>query len=508
MSVSPDITVSPVITVSPSVTVSPNVSVSPSASGGIVSLTISSPAVGTLFPRNVPITVSGTAVGSGDIYATFDGGSSVGTGTASGGTFTLEATALLADVAATELQIRRTSDDVVIGTLACVVVQAALWAPTATGVGAVTTSSGGVPADLSTWPNNLEVTVGGGNAVKVTTADSRHYVYVANPTNDIASYCDIDVSACVAQGSQVWVRVWAGTEWCNVNLSTGAQGNKSGATVTCTSGVVAFRSVIARDCRVEPLKPALGDDATATPATYVGNVADGFTGDVTFTQTRAAEVADQSGTGAHLVQATAADQPLYQASIALLAGLPVVYREPGRAGYLETTNATVLSVASGDDPAYAVLGIVSFDGNAAALCRWNGAGSILVIPLYRGGASLRSLRIDGTTTSEKTFGVLDASALASPQAVALIVNSDRSVELWIAGAGDTVTHDDTASAAMTSFTTSNINDPEREQQTADLLLLPGQVPGANAAARYAALRATLAAMSKLYNDVTPGTLVY
>jgi hypothetical protein len=478
-----------------------------SRSVGVSSVTISDPVANSIFIVNMPIEVSGTAAGSGAIYATFDGGPSRGTGTASSGTFTIDVTALAADIASpAELQIRRTVDDVVIGTLACSVVQAALWAPTNTVLGTPVTTSASVPADLSTWPDNLEVTVGGGNAVKATTAESRHYVYVADPTNDIASYCDIDVSACVAQGSQVWVRVWAGTAWCNVNLSTGAQGNKSGATVTCTAGVVAFRSVLARDCRVELLEPALGDDATATPAIYVGNVADGFTGDVTFDQTRLQTDTDKSGTGANLTNGTAATQLLYQATFASLAGLLVAMKERGRGAFAESTNATLLAAVNGLDTPYLACGIVKLDGSLAAgidprVPYWLNGG--LCIPLYRAGVNNWASYRNGVTYQYP--GVTDAMILGAWHTWAVRFNGDgtRKAELYLDG----VLVSTTAALASATITTTSfavgVNAViDAEIDIADHLVLAGTPP------TYAAMRAAMKAMCKPYNDSVPGSLTF
>ncbi len=392
-----------------------------------------------------------------------------------------------------------TPNDIVIsGTRACVG-----WWISNNGVlpyGSVTLDEASVPTDQSTWDSNLEVTVGGGNAVKATTASSRHYCYESSPTAVINSWCEIDISGCVAQGSQVWVRVWAGSDWCNVNLSTGAEGNKSGATVSCAAGVVLFASVAARDCRVELLEPALGDDATATPSAYVGSASDGYTGNVTFAQPRLALIADESLTtlgaarNAHFTQGADAVQPLFYVGFASVNGLPVAYRESGRISYVSCAHADVLSTMSGDDPAYALVGVVKLSGNYSSLLTFYGAGSVREVPLYLLGANVYTKRHDGTTDQDLDMGA-HAGAFASDTTFALLRNADRTCELWVGGVyKNTVTLADLSSASMTNCYNGYPTLTTQVQYHAELALFSGQIPGATAAARYAVLQPMLQAM--------------
>lgn len=322
-------------------------------------------------------------------------------------------------------------------------------------VGAWTPDNASVPADQSTWDSNLEVTVGGSNAVKATTNSSRHYCYESAPTATIASYCDIDVSDCVPQGSQVWVRVWAGADYCNVNLSTGAEGNKSGADVSCTSGVVAFRSVAARDCRVELLEPALGDDATATPSAYVGSTSDGYTGDVTFAQPRASAWADLSKLptsetlrGADAGQGTDVNQPLKE--FLSVNGQAPLFSEDGRASSLVVTHADVLALGSGDDTQCGLIAVAACE-SGGRLFRFGGAGGEYQY-LERNVNELRLVRRDGSSSGTRTFGSGLGSLLDSANSIALFGIGSRQWALYIGGTyRATVTMADLASATMISF---------------------------------------------------------
>lgn len=264
------------------------------------------------------------------------------------------------------------------------------WWPVAEEFAVVSVSSASVPADPDMWDNNNEVTVSGSGpyAVRATVVDDRHYCHESDPTNDISSYCDIVIVATVA-GSQQWVRVWAGTDWANIDLLNGATGDDSGATLDITVAVgsvtVRFRdSTVARDCRIELLD---SDDSDATPGGYAGSTSDGLDiTSVSLVQHRSSGVADQSlendGTPryANLQQADPAKQPLWGRDGWLdditppgsLNGRPILVQEAGRAVYQATAHAEVVGVASGTDPSFALVLLGSLKGSAATSPHWVG----------------------------------------------------------------------------------------------------------------------------------------
>jgi len=487
-------------------------------STGNYNVTITSPAPGAEFVVGVATAVSLYVPMDQTYECSFDSdfANIRGTITVTGGVGTGNVTAAGGDAGSLSLYVREVGGTTARATLACTVVctpnsisggVSGWWE---TYVGSWTPSDASVPADLNTWDSNAAVTVAG-NAVKATVSNSRHYCYQSNPTNDVGTWCDVSLAGTMT-GAQAWVRVWAGADWANVNLVTGALGNKSGATVTASvavgSAVVYFRRVVARDCRVELLEPALGDDATATPAVYVGNVADGITvASCTFRQERLSAIADLSRVGgggalrnAHLTKADITQQPLFQDTLETLNGLPVPLRETGRVSYLTSLNADVLAVASGDDPAFALFGITGGSGDYLAPCRWrNDATGGYDQPLVINGAQLSYTRHDGGGFSTGNYGALAAS-IATPVPFALICNTDRSRELWLPVAGvmslvSTVILANLGSAAMTAFTWGYDSQTTPNQIQSALVVMAGQVPGVTAADRYEVLRLALQTMA-------------
>jgi hypothetical protein len=204
--------------------------------------------------------------------------------------------------------------------------------------------------------------------------------------------------------------------------------------------------------------------------------------------------------GHDLAQGTAAKQPMYMALAATINERAVLYREGDRACYLVNTDAGLLGVANGDDPPYAIAGVVQLTGVNASICQWVDSGTTRDIPVRvdSGGTELESYRRDGAATSTKTIGSGLGSALATPKLVVFIRNTDRTCEVWIGGVlVDTITHDDLGSAAYTDFQSGHEAVIAGEELCAELAVFAGQVPGADAAARYATLKtqAGLSAMA-------------
>ena len=331
------------------------------------------------------------------------------------------------------------------------------WYSAHPSVGSWTLDSASVPADPDTWDSNNEVTVTGSGpyVIRATTTDDRHYCYHSNPTADISSYCSIAVVATVV-GSQEWVRVWAGADWANVNLLTGAAGNKSGADVTPTvavgSATVAFLSVAARDCRVELLD---SDDASATPGGYAGSTSDGIDGTITFIQPRISGWMDRSkmpttedDRGADVGQGNNDLQPGFGAPFDLVNGIAVPHREAGRASYLESAHADLM-VCNGDDTSYAAWWIGASSENQARPFYWIG-GPSWEQPCIINPPDVNCARYDGGTQTTKSYGNL-VSELSSLTSVAIIaIGLER--YLYIGGAlAGSCTLDDVGAVATTGI---------------------------------------------------------
>lgn len=394
-----------------------------------------------------------------------------------------------------------------------VYLEAAFWAPTAPSVGVVTTSSASVPADPQTWNNNLGIT-GAAYEIRGNGLSSRHYAFHTSPTNYADSYVDHQV-VLTPIGSQQWVRVAVAnsTLWCNFDVINGVKGNenlpagytasvsKSGTKVTCTISVRAVASNNGRTfCEL------LASDVAGTPGNTVIASTEGVSVEYAsgktqwITQTRVQQIDDKSGVGADLTQAMAGNQMCFWDTVESANGLTVPLTEDGRTAYALSTNATLLAVTSGDDPAWAVCGVCRLTGSLAAPFKFKGAGSTQAVPLLFSGANVVSNRHDGTTGSTKTFTLASQSAWSSHVAWAVVVNSDRTCELWVGGVYiDTVTLDDLSSATMTQLLVGYYaGTTGRENAVANLAIFAGQVPGASAAARYAYLQPALQQMAEKY----------
>lgn len=346
-----------------------------------------------------------------------------------------------------------------------------LWSETCPAIGTTTPSAASVPANMADWAGgNLGVGAisGSPEQIRGTTDNSRHYVYHADPTNDISSYSDITL-VCAAVGAQQWIRVWSGARYCNFDIVNGAVGNKtateSGSTVTVAAGVATVtlksRTVGACNARVELLG---SDDANATPSNYVSSASDGFNKvSVAFTQIRAAAQnnlarADDNSlidaTGG--VQTTIANQPLILDQngnfyTGASGQIPVVTKEAGRAAYLVYTDPDVVGIASGNDPAFWMTGIGAFTSDLNGPFYFEGAGTIRHSLVNYGGRILAT-RNDGTTQSEIDVGAV--SAWASLACWSFRVSSARVATLRVQGVDvGSDTFADLASADMTLLRT-------------------------------------------------------
>jgi hypothetical protein len=481
------------------------------AAGGVSSVTISDPAADSIIIINMPYEVSGTAEGSGAIYATFDGGASRGTGTAGGGTFTLDVTAVTADIGATELQIRRTSDDVVIGTLACTVVQAALWAPANDVLGTVGTTAAAVPRNVYTSWNKTNTTIGqslsdpesGSTAYSVSesTDGSPSNHFAEGPFSNAADAW-VDEEVWLQPQGREWARIdYSGSGYGYVNLTTGAIGSTTaGITIALAETVgtwrrfsIEYRAIPASSrVRVWSCTGNLGHN-------YQGDGREAFRiwlpDDATggLAQIRLQTATDKSGTGANLSNGTAATQRLYQASFKTLGGVTVAYREAGRASTTSSDDATLVAVASGDDPVFAVTGIWGGTGDDAAPCAWTGAGSIADVPLYIDGAELKSRRHDGSTEDIQTYGSGLAASVAAGVSWAVVGGAGRTRKLYIGGVlQDTITHADLSSATMTAFS-DGLPGTTQDEFWGDILALAGTYT-------YAQLQAAAQRMAGVYGE--------
>jgi hypothetical protein len=481
----------------------------------VTSVSITDPAVDSIFIVNMAIEVSGTAVGSGSIYATFDDGPSRGTGSAGGGTFTIDVTALAADIASpAELQIRRTVDDVVIGTLACLVVQAALWAPANDVLGTPVTTAASVPANPDDWNTNSYITVTGSGPYELrpTVDEERHYAFQLGLTNGAGTYADLNI-VCRPVGAQRWVRLVIGTTggdqlWFDAidgifgtvggNLSTSTI-SKVGTTVTVSAR---YRAVVAGN----KLAVVELTQANGLFPVYVGNPADGLSIDsVAVAQTRLQTDTDKSGTAADLTQGTAANQLLYQASFASLAGLPTALSEIGRSAYMTSTKAALCAACNGTDTPNLVAGIARLSATVGCETPWwyDGSADYYIPLLYNGPDDWKCIRHTGAVNSSRAFpGVTDVMILAA-RTYCVIFNrlGDLKSELYLDGVLVSTT---AAHTSCTLVTTTFYNCPlnlTADQEYMDCVVLPS-------AHTYAAMRAAMKAMCKPYNDAVPGSLSY
>lgn len=395
------------------------------------------------------------------------------------------------------------------------------WWPTAPSLGVVTVASASIDRDLTTWTQTLLTPAGGysdpeggSTAYRLTESidgsPQLHYIYKSK-TASANTYQDWDVWMRTQDGPN-WIRVLLGSTtnddvW--VNHSTGAIGSTSGGiTASLVESVGDWRH-FHFESRVLPTSPALylepcdSDGGT----TYTGTGAspvdiwlpdDGYGGVV---QTRVQQIADQSGVGAHLTQVTAAKQRLFFDE--LLNSLAVPHHEDGRDGHETTTNAMVLALASGDDPAFAVLGIFRADAASASNCRvyrFEGAGTVEEEVYCTNASNVAFSRVDGVNPAS-IQNLTCALGNNDFHTFAFIRLTSRVTEVWLDGVyiGD-ITHDDLGVATMTSFQSPD-EYSSTESALADQTFLIGQVPGSNAFERFEYLRGALEVMAAPYNLV-------
>jgi hypothetical protein len=372
-----------------------------------------------------------------------------------------------------------------------------LWSETCPAIGTTTPSAASVPANMADWAGgNLGVGAisGSPEQIRGTTDNSRHYVYHADPTNDISSYSDITL-VCAAVGAQQWIRVWSGARYCNFDIVNGAVGNKtateSGSTVTVAAGVATVtlksRTVGACNARVELLG---SDDANATPSNYVSSASDGFNKvSVAFTQIRASAQnnlarADDGtlidATGG--VQTTIANQPLILDQngnfyTGASGQIPVVAREIGRTSYLSYTDADVLAAAAGDDTPFAVCGIWKGSGSGAAPCMFASAAGNSIIPVRIVGADLNTYRANpgGGGESDVVIGSNLAASAASWHSWAFLYHADRTWQYRMSGVEYTGSCANLASTPFDQFANSRITGTTSSSGVLFLALFAGEL---------------------------------
>lgn len=467
-------------------------------------------AAGTQFINMPSTAIAITAVSDGDYEFSFDSSFATirGTVTVTSGVGTGTVAPLPADNGATFLYVRDVGGSVALNSLACTVLAVTGWWPTDPTDGTVSVVE---PAarDLSLWAQyNLTSYTGGqsdpdggsGAYSVIEGADLNlyHYVRDAAPTDGIASYWDLDVW--LKPAGRTWAYV--GTSAANgiyLDLANHVTGNVLGN----FSGSFVEASGSWSKWHIESRESAANVQIYVSQANDNRYDGDGSSGiyvyDPVYTQTRIASIADQSGVGADLTQATAANQLLYWDET--VNGEVVPHQELGRAAYADSANAALLAALSGDDPAFVMFGIWQSSGTDRIFAAL-GAGSILDVPLRTVGPDLRSNRNDGTTASDQTWGSGLASLFSSEASFAVIANTDRTRELWVNGTyRATVTMADLASATMTNARFGHAT-TTCDQRMPALAIYSGQVAGADAAARYATIQPALAIMAAIYGLTT------
>ncbi len=389
--------------------------------------------------------------------------------------------------------------------------QVVAWWSCSSTYGTVTTTSASIPADITTWSNNIGVTVvysGGVYQVRCTTATSRHFcAETTSPVNTTTDYFNVTMVFTLV-GSQRWIRVVRHPEFVDFDLVNKTLGYRSehswGRVVSIVAGVVTleFRMRSAAGNKGFGFEMLQNTFATSPAPNYAGSTSNGI--DVTsctMTQIRASAVTDISSIGgANLAQATVDKQPIYGASDWSLEsqfnGHPsLLFRtSTTRVVSLDNTTARVLSLGNGVAPAYAVCGVGSIVGHGPAPCYWSGAGGTIEVPLWVDGTELKATRSNGATTSTKTFGSGLASLLATVRTWA-VVSTGTVLELWIGGSyRATITHDAVPSRTMTTFSVAGSyatgTTTESECAVGDLSIYSG-LPGSTKEERYGHLSSWL-----------------
>jgi hypothetical protein len=294
-----------------------------------------------------------------------------------------------------------------------------------------------------------------------------------------------------------------------INLATATVGTAGGgitaSLVSGGPGAWQLWKVVSREvCSTQSLylRTAIVDHSTAyagdgREAFHVYFPDDGYGG---VTQIRAANIADKIG-AATIAQAAAGAQPLFWETTQN--GIIIPHRPIGIENSVFTSNAAVLALLGGDDPAFTMVGVFGGQGNAAGPLWAADAGVSHYeqpIMLRGAGAAIRTRRRDGVTLSEPDFAGSNTDVFLTPKAYAVICNTDRSRELWVDNVlVGTATLADLGPLTLTTARLGYYTLTTLDEKIPDTCLIPGQLPGATAAARYANVAPWVARLKAKYN---------
>jgi len=195
--------------------------------------------------------------------------------------------------------------------------------------------------------------------------------------------------------------------------------------------------------------------------------------------------------GADLANGTPATQPIFDVAEASLNGLPLIYSEADRGAYLESTHANVLPLPTG---AYAVAAVGRAAPDAATtsgIVSWTYGSNDYERGPYKVGNDIYHRRNIGGVTSTAIWSG-EGSRLTADAFWVLICNADASVDLWCNGVYlGNQTHAGFMAQTPTAFGVGKVSlfaGYDATLTAAAVALFAGAIPGADAAAKYAALK--------------------
>jgi hypothetical protein len=360
----------------------------------------------------------------------------------------------------------------------------------------------GTKTNLTTTGSQTDPDGGTGATLLTESSDGGPTTHVAqeNTSAAITSYADILVWIKKPSGGRNWVLCRdGGSSGQYLNQDGSSQAYNAGCTVTDMGADAGGRWFLLqwRDPTSKGnIRFLPADD---TPAiSYTGDGRDSmivYMRSGAFLQPRASAWSDWSLddagdlNGHHLAQGTDAKQLLYSERFKKINGRAVPYGETGRAAFFTTDAADLVAIASGDDPVFAVSGVGSLDDDY--LFRFIASGGVGngYFRLESIGSLMYLVKRDASTTSSVPFDAGSGTVLNSDSHWALIGAPNRVWELWING----VSYGSVTLANLASITMADLqvcySSAAGFNQMAEIAFFEGQVPGADAAARYATLKA-------------------